>query len=102
MPNLVRVFRATVKPGMADEFRAFFTDIALPILHDCQGMLDVTIGWPIESAPNEFLMITTWDGPGSLKLFAGEDWEEAVIDPREAHLLDQVQVHHYYQASETA
>ena len=55
-----------------------------------------TIGLPCESKPNEFLMISEWESLESLKKFAGEDWNTAVIDPRESHLLVEAAVDHYY------
>lgn len=59
-------------------------------------MISATIGLPSEQAPNDFLMISEWDSLDSLKKFAGEKWDEAVIDPREAHLLEKAEVNHYW------
>ena len=96
MPTLIRMFRALVKPGMTDEFQAFFLDEALPLVRSQQGMQRATVGLPSDGNPNEFLMISEWDSLDSLKIFAGEKWDTAVIDPREAHLLEETTVHHYY------
>jgi hypothetical protein len=40
-------------------------------------------------------MVSTWSSIEALKEFAGEEWTEAVIDPREEHLLERVSVSHY-------
>jgi hypothetical protein len=57
--------------------------------------VSVRVGLPLEETPNDFLMVSTWSSLGGLKEFAGENWGEAVIDPREAHLLSRVSVYHY-------
>lgn len=97
MEPIIRVFRAVVKPGMNDEFRSFFLDVALPLVRSQEGLLAATIGLPSDVSPNEFLMISVWDSLDSLRKFSGDDWDKAVIDPREAHLLQETFVHHYHQ-----
>lgn len=96
MPALIRVFRASVKPGLVDEFQSFFQNEALPLVCSQEGMRRATIGLPYESKPNEFLMISEWESLEALKKFAGDDWNAAVIDPRESHLLVETAVDHYY------
>lgn len=97
MRVLIRVFRASVKRGKTDEFRSFFLNEALPLVRSQEGLLSATVGLPSEDKQNEFLMISKWESVDSLKKFAGEEWSQAVIDPREAHLLSDTAVHHYYQ-----
>ena len=95
-PTVIRIFRATVKPGMGENFRSFFVNEALPLVKSQEGMLRVTVGLPSEVSPHEFMMISEWDSLESLRKFAGEDWNKAVIDPREAHLISETEVNHYY------
>ncbi|MHC4768486.1 MAG: antibiotic biosynthesis monooxygenase, partial [Planctomycetota bacterium] len=84
MTHIIRVFQATTRSGQESAFQKFFIDEALPILHEHAGLVSVHIGLPPEESPQEFLMITTWRDLDALKGFAGENWTEAVIDPREA------------------
>jgi quinol monooxygenase YgiN len=98
MAAVIRIFRATVKPGKAEEFHAFFLDQALPLVKSQDGLLSATVGLPTSSNPGEFLMVTVWENIESIKKFAGENWERPVIDPREAHLLSVTAVNHYYRA----
>lgn len=95
MADIIRVFQATTKPGQEIAFEKFFTEAALPILQQHAGLVSVQIGLPSESSPQDFLMITTWRDLDALKGFAGENWKEAVIDPREAPLLSSARVSHY-------
>jgi heme-degrading monooxygenase HmoA len=97
MSALIRVFRASVKPGMTTEFQSFFLNEALPLVKSQTGMQRATVGLPSDGKPNEFIMISEWDSLESLKRFAGEDWNTAVIDPRESHLLVETAIDHYYQ-----
>ena len=92
---IIRVFRAIVRDGKQEAFERFFFDTALPILKSQRGMLKVSIGTPMSASPNEFLMITTWADLEALQRFAGTNWQEAVIDPKEAPLLRKTFVHHY-------
>lgn len=98
MSNLIRVFRAVAKPGREAAFQSFFTGEAVSIVRRFPGLVSVTVGLPSDSAPREFLMITTWRDLDSLKEFTGESWKEAVVKPEEAPLLDEVIVHHYLEA----
>lgn len=98
MPNIVRVFRATVKPGKEEEFKSFFLNDAVPLLRGHKGLVSVHVGLPREETPQDFLMMTTWSSVEALAGFSGDNWRDAVIDPREAHLLEETAVYHYYEA----
>lgn len=95
MDKIVRVFQVTVSPGMAEEFTRFFTEVAVPLMRDQDGLISLQVGLPTADAPLSFLMVTTWTTLEALQRFAGEDWSKPVIDPREAHMIDEVDVHHY-------
>ena len=97
--RIVRMFRATIKPGREREFEAFFLHEALPMVQRQDGLLSVQVGLPVETSPHEFAMITTWKDLASVKKFAGTDWEKAVIDPREAPLIERSFVSHYCEAA---
>ena len=98
MPNLVRVFCAVIKPGKEDEFKSFFIDDAVRIVRKHKGLVSVQVGLPREETPQKFLMITTWTSVEALAEFSGSNWRDAVIDPREKHLVAEVSVEHYYDA----
>ena len=95
MADIIRVFHATTRDGKAGEFREFFVNEALPMVQSFSGLVSVRVGLPLEDTPDSFLMISTWSSLEGLMEFAGEDWREAVIDPREEHLLEDVSVFHY-------
>ena len=100
MAEIIRVFHATTREGKASEFREFFLNEALPMIQGFPGLVSVRVGLPLEDTPNSFLMISTWTSIESLVEFAGEEWSQSVIDPREEHLLADVSVFHYGDAVE--
>lgn len=93
---IIRFFRAVVHEGQQDSFRKFFTETALPLIRSQEGLVSVSVGLPHESSPHEFSMIMVWRDLDALRLFAGNDWQSAVIHPDEAHLLRETFVHHYH------
>ena len=97
--RVIRMFRATIKSGKEREFQAFFLGEALPMVQRQVGLVSVQVGLPVEASPHEFAMVTTWKDLASVKKFAGADWEKAVIDPREAPLIERSAVSHYYEAA---
>ena len=96
---IIRVFRARVYPDKVEEFERFFLNKAMPNVKAQRGLISVTVGKPLERTQNEFLMIMVWKDVESLKGFAGEQWQEAVIDPDEKDLLMETFVYHYELAS---
>ncbi len=97
MRNIVRVFHATAKPGMGGPFRTFFLQEAVPMIRRQEGLVRVQVGLPLEDEGRQYCMITTWTNLEALQGFAGEGWREAVVDPREEHLLEAVSVDHFYE-----
>jgi heme-degrading monooxygenase HmoA len=92
---IIRVFRARVQEGKREEFERFFLNKALPMIKSRKGLISVSVGTPVASTPDEFVMIMVWQDIDSLRLFAGAEWENAVIDPDEGHLIKETFVHHY-------
>jgi heme-degrading monooxygenase HmoA len=43
----------------------------------------------------EYVYVTVWEDLESIRAFAGERWQEAVITPDEEHLLKDTWIGHY-------
>jgi quinol monooxygenase YgiN len=95
---IIRVFRARVHAGKAEEFRQFFLEKALPLVRAQPGLARADIGWPIAPTTDEFLMITVWRDLEAVKNVAGDNWQTARILPEERPLLREVEVEHYEMA----
>jgi heme-degrading monooxygenase HmoA len=92
---IIRVFRPTVHPGKEAEFQAFLRDTAVPLVSRQSGLVAQHVGKPRDTSSSEYLYVTVWDDVESIRAFAGEDWQEAVIAPDETHLLKETWIGHY-------
>jgi heme-degrading monooxygenase HmoA len=53
------------------------------------------VGKPRDSSSTEFVYVSVWEDVESIRAFAGERWQEAVIAPEEEHLLKDTWIGHY-------
>ena len=92
---IFRVFRATTKPGKADEFRGMLERLSVPMVKSAKGMVGYYVGGPVDPAVPEFTVTTLWQDLESVKAFAGENWNRSVIPPDEVPLIAESFIHHY-------
>ena len=92
---IIRVFRPTVRPGKEREFEAFLRDTAVPLVSRQSGLVAQHVGKPRGASSTEYLYVTVWEDVESVRAFAGERWQEAVITPEEEHLLTEIWIGHY-------
>ena len=91
---IIRVFRARLKPGKLAAFAQVYEDYARPMMRAAPGCLAERAGPPI-GRHDEFVIVSVWRDLESLKAFAGETWQEAIILPGEAVLLHSASVRHF-------
>ena len=53
------------------------------------------MGKPPDAASTEYVYVTVWEDVDSVRAFAGERWQEAVITPEVEHLLRDTWIAHY-------
>jgi len=92
---IIRVFRPTVRPGKQAEFEAFLRETAIPLVRSQKGMIGQQVGVPMGPDDREFVYISVWQDIDSIRGFAGENWQQAVIDPSEEELLEETAISHY-------
>jgi heme-degrading monooxygenase HmoA len=92
---VIRVFRPTIRPGKEREFEAFLEETAIPLVSRQSGLLAQHVGKPRTSSSTEYVYVTVWEDAESIRAFAGERWEQAVITPDEEHLLQDTWIGHY-------
>jgi heme-degrading monooxygenase HmoA len=92
---IVRVFRARVHPGKEDEFERFVIETGVPMVRTAEGCTHVTAGKSRWNEQPEFVVVTYWRSVDALQAFAGPDWQQAVIEPQEEHMLAEVFCDHY-------
>ena len=92
---IVRVFRARLKPGMRAAYERFCSEKGIPVLRAAPGCLAVHLSGATPRHPDEGIIVSVWRDLASLRAFAGPHWNEGLILPGEADLLDEVAVQHF-------
>jgi heme-degrading monooxygenase HmoA len=92
---IIRVFRPTIHHGKVREFEVFLRDTAVPLVSQQAGLVAQHVGKPRDPSSSEYLYVTVWQDVESIRAFAGERWQEAVITPDEEHLLKEIWIGHY-------
>jgi heme-degrading monooxygenase HmoA len=92
---IIRVFRPTIHPRKEHEFEAFLRETAVPLVSQQSGLVAQHVGKPRDPGSTEFLYVSVWEDVESIRAFAGDRWQEAVITPDEAHLLKDTWIGHY-------
>ena len=92
---IIRVFRPTIHPGKEREFEEFLRETAVPLVSQQRGIVTQHVGRPRDASSTEYLYVTVWEDVESIRMFAGDRWEEAVITPDEEELLKDTWIGHY-------
>ena len=92
---IIRVFRPTIHPGKEREFESFLLETAVPLVSRQSGLVAQHVGKPRDPSSTEYVFVTVWEDVESIRAFAGERWQEAVIAPEEEHLLKDTWIGHY-------
>jgi heme-degrading monooxygenase HmoA len=69
--------------------------IARPFRSYRDRLIAQHVGRPRDASSTEYLYVTVWEDVESIRAFAGERWQEAVITPDEEHLLKDTWIGHY-------
>lgn len=93
---ITRIFRVRIDPENRQEFESKFSDISVKAVESQIGFLSVEIGKPTKWSPDEYVMISRWEDEESLRLFAGESWNEAHIPAGMEQFVVACWVHHFY------
>ena len=91
---IIRVFRPTIHPGKEREFESFLLRRRSRWCLD-KGLVAQHVGKPRDASSTEYVYVTVWEDVESVRAFAGERWQEAVITPEEEHLLRDTWIAHY-------
>ena len=92
---IIRVFRPTIHPGKERDFESFLRETAVPLVSQQSGLVAQHVGTPRDPSSTEYLYVTVWEDVESIRAFAGEQWQDAVITPDEEHLLQETWIGHY-------
>jgi len=93
---IIRIFRATAKPGKADELAQLAEDVSIPFVDGQPGLVARHTGRGVGENGDELVMVSVWESLEALKNMTGEDWESEVIpDERISELIEESSVRNY-------
>jgi hypothetical protein len=92
--QIVRVWKGYGTPAGVDRYyREHFPNSVLPHLRSIEGFVDVKILTRSRHGETELVVATVWDSLDSVKAFAGENYEQAVVEPVVRDLLNRFDDH---------
>ena len=94
---IIREWRGRAAPGRAEDYPAHFRNAVLPELRGIPGFRGAHLGRRRVSDHVEFLVLTRWQSMDAIRLFAGANPDQAVVEPGAvAALVDyDAEVRHY-------
>ena len=92
---ITRIFRVRVPALLHAEFESKFKSVSVPYVKSAKGLLSVMVGRPTCWEPEEYVMISTWQSESDIVVFAGENWNKAVIPHGMEKYVSECWVHHY-------
>lgn len=92
-----RIWRGRTLASKADEYQAYLDSSGISRVRATPGNLGVTVLRRNDGGKTEFLVLSLWESVDAIKKFAGEDYQKAVILPRDREYLLEVEpnVLHY-------
>ena len=86
--QIVRVWKGYgTQAGVDRYYRDHFPNSVLPHLRSVDGFVDARVLTRAGRGETEVVVATVWDSLDSVKAFAGEDFERAVVEPAVHELL---------------
>ena len=94
---IARIWRGRTLASKADEYQAYLDSSGISRVRATPGNLGVTVLRRNDGGKTEFLVMSIWESVEAIKKFAGEDYQKAVILPRDREYLLEVEpnVLHY-------
>jgi hypothetical protein len=87
--QIVRVWKGYGRAAGVDRYCSeHFPNSVLPQLRSINGFVGAKVLTRAGEGETEVVVATTWDSIDSVKAFAGEDYEQAVVDPVVRELLN--------------
>jgi heme-degrading monooxygenase HmoA len=87
--QIVRVWKGYGRAAGVDRYcREHFPNSVLPQLRSINGFVGAKVLTRAGEGETEVVVATTWDSIDSVKAFAGEDYEQAVVEPVVRELLN--------------
>jgi heme-degrading monooxygenase HmoA len=95
--TIARIWRGRTLTAKADEYERYLNESGISKIRATAGNRGVTVLRRTDGDKTEFLVMSLWDSIDAVKKFAGEDYQKAVILPKDREYLLEVEpnVLHY-------
>jgi heme-degrading monooxygenase HmoA len=87
---IARLWRGWTTPENADAYEEFLRTTMFPSIHRVPGFLGADLLRRDLDGEVAFVTITRFDSLESVRAFAGEDYEQAVVEPEARRLLSRL------------
>ncbi len=84
---IARLWHGWTTPENADAYEEFLRTKMFPSIHRVQGYLGADLLRREAGDEVAFVTITRFESLGAVRAFAGEDYEQAVVEPEARELL---------------
>jgi heme-degrading monooxygenase HmoA len=84
---IARIWHGWTTPEDADAYEEFLRSKMFPSIHRVSGYLGADLLRREDGAEVAFITITRFESLDSIREFAGEDYEQAVVEPEARALL---------------
>jgi heme-degrading monooxygenase HmoA len=78
---IIREWRGRASPLRAEAYPKHFREKVMPELRHLPGFMSADLGQRQLNGKLEFLVLTRWQSMDAIRAFAGEDVENAVVEP---------------------
>ena len=98
---IVRTWRGRTTPARADAYAHHFRENVMPELRGIAGFIGASLLKEEKGGVVEYFVLTRWASFDAIKAFAGENYENAVVEPEAvAALTDFDKTVRHYEALE--
>ena len=84
---IARVWRGWTTPENADAYEGFLRTTMFPSIHRVPGYLGADLFRRDDGGEVAFITVTRFESFDSVRAFAGDDYERAVVEPEARELL---------------
>jgi heme-degrading monooxygenase HmoA len=91
---ILRVVRELVREGLEDEYEPVVRASVAHFLANRPGLVAHWLG-PSTPRGREWVVASLWTDLDAIRDFAGEAWQEIVLNDRQREMLETSWVHHY-------
>jgi antibiotic biosynthesis monooxygenase (ABM) superfamily enzyme len=84
---IARLWRGWTVPGNADAYEEFLRSKMFPSIHRVPGYLGADLLRRDDGDEIAFVTITRFESLAAVRMFAGDDYEQAVVEPEARALL---------------